>query len=76
MDDLLEILEDIDPDNDYENDEHLIDDAHLDSLSLLQLVSELEDTLDIQVTPTELIPANFNSAKAIWAMVQRLQQEG
>ena len=45
-------------------------------LSLLQLVSELEDTFDIQVTPTELIPANFNSAKAIWAMVQRLQQEG
>ena len=41
MDELLEILEDIDPDNDYENDEHLIDDAHLDSLSLLQLVSEL-----------------------------------
>ena len=76
MDDLLEILEDIDPDNDYENDEHLIDDAHLDSLSLLQLVSELEDTFDNQVTPTELIPANFNSAKAIWAMVQRLQQEG
>ena len=32
MDELLEILEDIDPDNDYENDEHLIDDAHLDSL--------------------------------------------
>ena len=44
--------------------------------SLLQLVSELEDTFDIQVTPTELIPANFNSARAIWAMVQRLQQEG
>ena len=76
MDELLEILEDIDPDNDYENDENLIDDAHLDTLSLLQLVSELEDTFDIQVTPTELIPANFNSAKAIWAMVQRLQQEG
>ena len=44
-------------------------------LSLLQLVSELEDTFDIQVTPTELIPTHFNSAKAIWAMVQRLQQE-
>lgn len=75
MEELLEILEDIDPDNDYEHDEHLIDDGHLDSLSLLQLVSELEDNFDIQMTPTELIPANFNSAKAIWAMVQRLQQD-
>ena len=76
MEELLEILRDIDPDNDYENDERLIDDWHLDSLSLLQLVTELEDNFEIQVTPTELIPANFNSAKAIWAMVQRLQQEG
>ncbi len=76
MEELLEILRDIDPDNDYENDERLIDDGHLDSLSLLQLVTELEDNFEIQVTPTELIPANFNSAKAIWAMVQRLQQEG
>lgn len=75
MEELLEILEEIDPDNDYEHDEHLIDDGHLDSLSLLQLVSELEDNFDIQMTPTELIPANFNSAKAIWAMVQRLQQD-
>ena len=75
MEELLEILEEIDPDNDYEHDEHLIDDGHLDSLSLLQLVSELEDNFDIQGTPTELIPANFNSAKAIWAMVQRLQQD-
>ena len=45
------------------------------TLSLLQLVGELEDEFEIQITPTELIPANFNSAKAIWAMVQRLQQE-
>lgn len=75
MEELLEILEDIDPDNDYEKDEHLIDDGHLDSLSLLQLVTELEDHFDVQVTPTDLIPENFNSAKAIWAMVQRLQQD-
>jgi len=75
MDELLEILEEIDPDNDYATDERLIDEGHLDSLSLLQLVTELEDTFEIQITPTELIPANFNSAKAIWAMVQRLQQD-
>lgn len=76
MDELLEILRDIDPDNDYENDKRLIDDGHLDSLSLLQLVTELEDNFEIQITPNELISANFNSAEAIWAMVQRLQQEG
>ena len=51
MDELLDILQDIDPDNDYEHDERLIDDGHLDSLSLLQLVTELEDTLRFRSRP-------------------------
>lgn len=75
MEQLLSILKEINPDNDYETEEKLIDKGLLDSLSLLTLVSELEDAFDIEITPTELIPSNFNSAKAMWAMVQRLQQK-
>ena len=74
MEELLKILEDIDPDIDYKTEKKLIDSGLLDSLSLLSLVSELEDTFDITITPAELIPANFNSAEAMWAMIQRLQE--
>ncbi|MEA5143355.1 MAG: phosphopantetheine-binding protein [Oscillibacter sp.] len=74
MDQLLEILEDINPDNDYMAEDKLIDNGLLDSLSLLTLVSELEDAFGIEITPTDLIPANFNSAAAMWEMVQRLQE--
>ena len=75
MEQLLSILKEINPDNHYETEDRLIDGGLLDSLSLLTLVSELEDTFDVEITPTELVPANFNSAKAMWTMVQRLQQK-
>ena len=73
MEKLLAILKDIDPDIDSENEEHLIDDGLLDSMQVLELVSTLEDEFDIEVTPTELVPANFNSADSMWKMIERLQ---
>ena len=73
MAELIEILEDIQPDADYETCTTLIDDGILDSFAILSIVSELEDAFDIRITPAEIIPENFNSAKALYAMVQRLQ---
>lgn len=73
MDELIAILEDIQPDADYETCETLIDDGILDSFAILSIISELEDAYDIRITPAEIIPKNFNSARALYAMVQRLQ---
>ena len=73
MDEVLQILEEIQPDPDYETCDTLIDDEILDSFKVLTIVSELEDELDIRITPAEIIPENFNSAAAIYEMVQRLQ---
>ena len=72
---LLEILEDIAPDVDFEGCETLIDDGLLDSFSILTIVGELEEEFGVAVTPAEIIPENFNSAKALWAMVQRLLED-
>ena len=43
MEQLLEILEDIQPDVDYNTCEDLVDGHILDSLSIISLVAELED---------------------------------
>ena len=75
MEELLEILEDIQPDVDFETAEHLIDDHLLDSLSIISLIAELEDAFDISIPAVEIIPANFKSAGAMWEMIQRLQDE-
>ena len=75
MNELLEILNDIQPGVDFENEKHLIDDHLLDSLSIISLVAELEDTLDLTNPPVEIIPDNFNSAEAMLEMLQRLRED-
>lgn len=76
MDELLELLEDIKEDVDFENCETLIDDHILDSFDILQIISTLNDNYDISIPASEIVPANFNSAKALLTMVERLQEEG
>ena len=39
------------------------------------LVGELNDEFDIEIKPSDLVPANFNSAKAINALVEKLMDE-
>ena len=75
MDELLEILNDIQPGVDFENETHLIDNHLLDSLSIISLVAELEYTFDITIPAVEIIPDNFNSAGAMMEMIQRLQED-
>ncbi len=75
METLIEILEDIQPDIDYENCDNLIDGHYLNSLSIISLIAELEDEFDITIPAVEIIPDNFNSAKRIMNMIIRLQEE-
>ncbi|MBR4261871.1 MAG: acyl carrier protein [Bacilli bacterium] len=75
MDDLIEILENLEPDVDYKKTENLIDGRYLDSLKILSLVSEIEDTFDVEIPTVEIIPDNFNSAKKMWALIEKLKEE-
>lgn len=75
MEKLIEILEDLQPEVDYETNENLIDGRYLDSLTILSLVSEIEENFDVEIPTVEIIPDNFNSAKKIWALIQKLKEE-
>lgn len=75
MDELIEILMDINPDVDYENETALIDGKVLDSFSIVTLISEISDTFDIDISPKYLVPENFNSVQAMWEMICKLQDE-
>ena len=73
MDELMEILEEICPDVDFENETALIDDKILTSFDILSIISEISEAFDITLTPAEIIPENFNSADSLWEMIQRLK---
>lgn len=75
MEELLDILNEINPDIDYETETNLIDGKCLDSLSILTLITEICDTFDIEIGPKWMKNENFNSAKAMWNMIQAIQDE-
>ena len=76
MERLIEILEEIEDGVDYENCTTLIDQGILDSLAIISLVAEIEDEFDVKIPTVEIVPENFNSAKAIWNLITKLQEEG
>ena len=72
---LIEILKGIRPDVDFEKENALIDDGILDSFDVVSIISELDDEFGVQVKINELDPENFNSAKAIWNLIQSLKKQ-
>ena len=69
MEELMEILEELRPDVDFEEEKGLIADGILDSFDIMSLVGSIDEEFDIKIKPNDLIPDNFNSAEAIWALV-------
>ena len=72
MDILLEILEDMHSDIDFKTSETLIDDGVLDSFDIITLVAEIDSEFDVTIPVEEIISDNFNSAKALYALIERL----
>ncbi len=73
MDKLIDLLSEIRPDVDFKNEKHLIDNQILDSLNIMEIVSEICDAFDVELSPADIIPANFNSAEAMWKMIERVR---
>ncbi len=75
MDELLEILNEINPDIDYMNETNLIDGKMIDSFSIFKLIDDICDTFDIEISPKWMRNENFNSVQAMWTMIQKIQDE-
>lgn len=73
MEELERILKDLRPDIDFNEKKALIDDGVLDSFDIVALVGEIGEAFDVQVGVEDLVPENFNSVEAIWALVKRLR---
>lgn len=72
---VLEILQEIRPDVDFENEDQLITKGILASFDIVSLVAELGDEFDVTIRPKDLVAENFNSVDAMVSMLQRLLEE-
>lgn len=75
MRDLLEILQRMHPDVDFEICDTLVDEGILDSFDIVSLVGEIEDVYGVVIPVEEIIPENFNSADSLYELITRLEEE-
>ncbi|MCR5083829.1 MAG: acyl carrier protein [Parasporobacterium sp.] len=73
MDELLEILRKLHADVDYEKEDKLIDNMILDSFDIVTLIAEINDKFGVKISAEYLVPENFNSAKALWELIEELE---
>ncbi len=70
MEKLLELLSRVRPDVDFGSETSLIGDGILDSLDIMEIVSEMSDAFGVTLSPADIIPSNFDSAEAMWKMIK------
>lgn len=75
MEELMEILEGLHPDVNFEHETALIEGGVLDSFDIVTLISEISETFDVTISAEYILPENFNSAQALYALIQKLEEE-
>lgn len=75
MEELLRIMSEVRPDIDFETEDKLIDNEMLDSLDIVAIVTDVNDEFDVEINVNDLLPENFNSAEALYELIQKLQYE-
>ena len=71
---VLEILEKIREDIDFENETKLADDRLLSSLDIVTIVGKFNDEFDVEISVEDLEPENFNSVDAMVELITRMQE--
>ena len=74
-DEILELLQELHEDIDFEAETKMVDDKVLDSFDLVSLVTELGDAFDVEITARDFIAENFNSVDSLADMIVRLVEE-
>lgn len=72
---ILDILQELHEDVDFEREEQLVDHKILDSFDLVTLVTELGEEFDVEITARDFVRENFNSVERLTDMVIRLMDE-
>ena len=73
METLLEILEDLIPGVELEGRTDLVESGDLDSITILNLISDISDEFEVTIPVSEVIPENFESPEAIMSLIEKLQ---
>ena len=72
---LLDMLSDLHPEVDFETAEGLIDKKILTSFDVVAIAADLAEEHGVELGAVDIVPENFNSARALFALIQRVEDE-
>ena len=75
LEEIIEILKEVHAEVDYMSEDKLIDKRIFDSFDVVNVVGELMDAFDVEITAEHMVPKNFNSAQAICKLVESLSED-
>lgn len=75
LEEIIEILKEVHAEVDYATEDKLIDKRIFDSFDVVNIVGELMDAFDVEITAEHMVPDNFNSAAAICKLVESLSED-
>ena len=75
MERLLDILSELHPETDFEKETRLVDGGVLASFDIVMLITRIEEEFDVVIPAKDIVPENFNSAKALYALIERISEQ-
>lgn len=75
MDQIREILDQILEGQEYESCGDFMEAGLLDSMDMMDLVEQLEQVFDIEVSGRDIVPENFKNVNAIETLVKKYMGE-
>lgn len=71
MEKILELLNEIRPEFDFESSNNFIEDGYLDSFDVVSLVEMIESTFGIVIDGLDVLPENFQNVKSIVEVIMK-----
>lgn len=75
MDKIIKLLQGNKPGMVFEKNTYLLEEGIFDSFGIMQLALTLEQEFEIEFSPLDIIPENFNTPEDIWNIVQEKMKE-
>ncbi len=74
METLLEILKDIKPGVNFEEEKHLATGGILRSFDILSLIAEIGEEMDVEIPVENVTPEHFESLESIMALIEQSRE--
>ena len=74
MEEIIQLLKKINNNIDYATCDNLMSGKLLDSLQIVMLISAIEQKYNISLEPEMITTENFDSAQAIWKMIDGIKK--